>query len=230
MKKYIALAALMLLCTFACKAQDIITTKDGEDISAIVTRVGDDTVEYKTYGDADGPTYTLEKDQVLVIEYANGERAYLTDPKDRDFRKSYLGEIRYKDIKYDYDARNYKKGLFDYYSRTWAGVGSALVPGLGQALDGEWGRAAGFFFGSAFLDILTFTNTDSNGAYAFAAANLALYVWGIVDAVHVAKVKNMYIQEITGRQASMDLKVHPYVAYEPHLGGTFVGMGFGVSF
>ena len=40
-------------------------------------------------------------------------------------------------------------------------------------------------------------------------------IWAIVDAVKVAKVKNMYYQDLYGRRAAVDLGFEPYFTLAP---------------
>lgn len=64
---------LALFCSF-CSAfcQDIITTRDGEDLETKILRVGTEEVEYKRMDNPDGPVFTLRKSDILLIRYANG--------------------------------------------------------------------------------------------------------------------------------------------------------------
>ena len=73
MKKYLAFIAFTL-CGFSLYAQDIITKRDGTDIQAKVTEVGQTEISYKKFSNLDGPTYTMDIADVLMITYQNGER------------------------------------------------------------------------------------------------------------------------------------------------------------
>jgi hypothetical protein len=53
---------------------DIITLLNGEDIDAVVQKVGDTDIEYKKWTNKNGPTYTLKKSEIFRICYANGEK------------------------------------------------------------------------------------------------------------------------------------------------------------
>lgn len=56
------------------------------------------------------------------------------------------------------------------------GIASSLIPGLGQAINGQWGKAAGFFFGeTAAISLL--------GAVGW----LGIGIWSVVDAVKNAQ-------------------------------------------
>ena len=125
--------------------------------------------------------------------------------------------MKYKDLKDSYNPKSYVAQSTDPYSRVWSGVASWLVPGLGQAICGEVGRGLKFFgadlvFASVasygaqkFEDNAVIKNgkvesyknesAAKSGAYIMMGSLVAAAVvdiWAIVDAVKVAKVKNMY--------------------------------------
>ena len=62
-----------LICINVC-AQDIITTKQGEEIEAKVVKIGTTEIEYKKWSNVEGPSYTLLKNQVFMIKFQNGEK------------------------------------------------------------------------------------------------------------------------------------------------------------
>lgn len=72
------------------------------------------------------------------------------------------------------------------------------------------------------------------GALAVTAlAQMAFNIWNIYDAVHIAKVKNMYYHDIRGDYASMDLRLEPHLALAPGPGSSFqptAGLSLKVSF
>ena len=63
------------------------------------------------------------------------------------------------------------------------GIASGLIPGLGQAINGQWGKAAGFFFGNLALNLFV------KNPMAKMLPALALTIGCIVDAVKNAKSK-----------------------------------------
>ena len=63
------------------------------------------------------------------------------------------------------------------------GIASGIIPGLGQAINGQWGKAAAFFFGNLALN-LTIKNP-----MAKMLPGLVLTIGAIVDAVKNAKSK-----------------------------------------
>jgi len=64
----------LLMCMSVLSAQDIITQRDGTDIQAKVTEVGTSQISYKKYSNLNGPTYIIDKKDILMITYENGER------------------------------------------------------------------------------------------------------------------------------------------------------------
>ena len=74
---YMKRLAVLLACFlygYVMSAQDIITKKDGTDIQAKVTEVGQSQVMYKKYSNLNGPVYTINISDIIMITYENGER------------------------------------------------------------------------------------------------------------------------------------------------------------
>lgn len=55
-------------------SQDIITNKNGEDIKAKVIEVNQTEIKYKKHGSQSGPTYTLDKREILMVRYEDGTK------------------------------------------------------------------------------------------------------------------------------------------------------------
>ena len=64
----------IVLLGFTSYAQDIITTKKGEDIKAKVLEINIHEVKYKKVENPDSPIYTLLKSDILMIRYDNGSK------------------------------------------------------------------------------------------------------------------------------------------------------------
>lgn len=109
------------------------------------------------------------------------------------------------DIKDMYNTRDYVKSSANPYSPGWSGVGSFFLPGLGQMICGETGR------GLAIL-----------------GGDLAFDIWNICDAVRIAKVKNMYFQDLQGRR-TMEFNMYPSVNLSMTSDGARPVAGMGVS-
>lgn len=73
MKRFFTLIVCLL---YGCilSAQDIITKKDGTDIQAKVTEVGESQISYKKFSNLNGPVYTINISDIIMITYENGER------------------------------------------------------------------------------------------------------------------------------------------------------------
>lgn len=72
----------MLFCASGIiHAQDRITTKDGIDIQAKILEITDSYVKYKKFSNLEGPTYTINKENILIVRYANGENEIFKSTK-----------------------------------------------------------------------------------------------------------------------------------------------------
>lgn len=79
MKKAFLLIAMLFCAAGITHAQDRITTKDGVDIQAKILEVGSSDIKYKKFSNLEGPTYTISKEDILIITYANGENEVFKD-------------------------------------------------------------------------------------------------------------------------------------------------------
>ncbi len=135
--------------------------------------------------------------------------------------------LRFRDYKNNYNPKLYHSQKGDPYSRGLAGITSFLLPGVGQAIDGEWGRGVGFFAGFVTLDIWSSMHVSryedacgrtqyevDDAFYLIHVARLALTIWSVCDAVRVAKIKNMYAQDQRRKDqglAAVDFRVEPFL-------------------
>lgn len=142
---------------------------------------------------------------------------------------------KYRELKRTYDPREYVKMSTDPYSPIWAGAASFLMPGLGQMVCDEVGRGIAFFAGEMALASATATfgyaaeynETCAVLCIVSAIATIAVDIWSIVDATHVAKVKNMYRQDVLAKRTSLSL--YPSVKSAP--GSNFApGLTLAVNF
>jgi len=56
----------------------MITTKSGEDIQATVVEITTSEVKYKRFDNLDGPLFTEEKSNIVMIRYENGTKDIFT--------------------------------------------------------------------------------------------------------------------------------------------------------
>ena len=70
--KWYFLFAILLFSSLFIKAQDTIVTRNGEKIISKLMEVNPTNVRYKRFDYQDGPLFTLEKQDIKFIVYANG--------------------------------------------------------------------------------------------------------------------------------------------------------------
>lgn len=230
MRKLFFVFAFILGCVITISAQDLITKKDGTDIQAKILEVTSTEVKFKKYSNLEGPTFTLPKSDILIVRYENGENEIFNEDQKAavlNTDKDVFPGMSYRDYKDFYNTRNYVRQPGDPYTPFWIGFADFFIPGLGNAITGEWGRAAGFFFSNLGLSLLertqrTVVNTSEGSYYEYTglywvivAARLGLDIWSICDAVHVSKAKNMYNQDLRAQRAGLDFKIEPFFAYTP---------------
>ena len=83
----------------------------------------------------------------------------------------------------DYEERKYEREAST--GKKWGvGIASAFVNGLGQAINGDWGKAAGFFFGGIAGSYLGKVLAGKAGKWI---AGIGVGIWSVVDAVKNAR-------------------------------------------
>ena len=150
-------------------------------------------------------------------------------------------EAQYRTDKLNYNFRDYSHQAGDRYSPTGAGIESFFLPGLGQMIAGEGMRGVVFLTGATGCMVLlgvgmTYAYTESteeNGGGLFLAGLLGYAVvdiWSIVDAVRVAKVKNLAFRD--KKNASLNLKIEPYIntEYYNQTGSVPMGLSLKIRF
>lgn len=132
--------------------------------------------------------------------------------------------MKYKELKKVYDPKMYTPVHTDRYNPNLAGLSSFFMPGLGQMTCKENGR--GWAFLGSYIGCFLITSACTNatlmgtentvidlvaglGSIACATIN----IWSIVDAVKVAKVKNMYDQDLKKKYFQPEVSMHPSVSY-----------------
>ena len=137
--------------------------------------------------------------------------------------------MKYRQLKRMYNYKDYSETIYDRYSPAGAGIASFFIPGLGQMISREVGRGFAWFGGAAAAYIVTgvggvfagsgqyygepqLENTGAVIGLVGMVSLLAIDICSIVDAVRVAKVKNMYEQDLR-KEYSFDVDFHPSVNY-----------------
>ena len=234
MKKTLALAISALLLTPLCGwAQDIITMKNGEDVKAKVLEVLPSEIKYKQYDNPEGPIFTVRKSEILMITYENGQRDMMkktgNESLDSDSDRIWASNpdqlrngMKYKELKNYYNPNDYYSMPGDQYSTTRC-LWNLLLPGLGQMTMDEGGRGAAFLVGSLGLSAIgtlvgsamMYSQAPEAGVIIFYAGNIAAFavdIMSIVDAVKVAKVKDLYYRDLKNLASNVDIKFSPFVS------------------
>jgi len=73
MKKLLLLLPLIAITSIAF-SQDNIVLKNGDEINAKISEVGESYIKYRKFNNQDGPIYTKSKDEIFYIKYSNGEK------------------------------------------------------------------------------------------------------------------------------------------------------------
>ncbi len=146
---------------------------------------------------------------------------------------------QYRSYKGNYNIKTYTYEETDRYNPGVAGA-LAIIPGVGHFYDGEPGR--GFLFiggmaGSFGVFVGGFAILWSDNVYreiigsviAFSGVGgLAFfYVWNIIDAVKVAKIKNMRL-----RDKNISFKIKPYFesGFQNRLFANNAGLSLKINF
>lgn len=243
-KAFILITMLFGSIGMAC-AQDIITTKDGSDIQARILEVTNSEVKYKRFSNLEGPTFTISKSDILIVRYENGEnevfkesdnvqqnqynqRNYQQAPRRGYYNPNGMNTdaeiwegMRYREYAPYYNHKYYVKQLGDPYSPVWCGIASAIIPGLGECIAGEWGIGLGTFglnVGLSLISNVCFAEENYTLGYVFYGCALGVGIYSIFDAVIVAKIKNMYWQDINTQRYSFNLDVEPLLTCTPAAG------------
>ena len=212
MKRLIMLLSVLAFFAVSAAAQDFVTKRNGEDIAAIVDEVGPDYVRFRLWDEPEGVTYTMLKNEILMIRYATGRNEVF------DQKQSFaMVPMKYKEMAEVYDFRLYQKSPFDIYSPAGSGIASFFIPGLGQMICGEWGRGFAWLGGEIGCFVLTVVSEVSGNetlGLMGGAGVLAIRIATIVDGVRVAKVKNMYMEDLRkSGYYGLDVDLYPSVNY-----------------
>ena len=199
--------------------------RGGEVIEATDVIFGPSRVSYKLFSEPSGSMYFVDTDRVARIYFENGQTMnLLPSPVLTSGRR-----VSYSELKNYYNYKFYQPQAADPYDPVWLGVASGIVPGLGQCLEGEWGTGILMFLGSSaaiYTTAKTFRIRDystedlrevhevqvSLGSLFFLGCAVALDALSVIDAVKIAKVKNMYYQDIREPLTAASLHLEPFFA------------------
>jgi hypothetical protein len=232
MKRNILIVALLMLISvisFRVSAQtgnmeDVVYLKNGSIIhGTIIEQVPNESLKIKT---KDGSVFVYNMAEVTKM--AKEQVAVASSSSLNSYSENQYTNINipsYKQIKMNYNTRMYVSQPTDPYNPAISGLCSWLIPGLGQMICGETSRGLGFLGGYAgcyiVMGVGSVVAADSYEDGAIIAGSLLTIVgavglltvdiWSIVDAVKVAKVKNMYVSDMRKNTSSFHLEVAPYM-------------------
>ena len=226
----VALFTLITIISFSVSAQngnmeDVVYLKNGSIIhGTIIEQVPNESLKVKT---KDGSVFVykitevdkMTKEQIANTSGNSGNNNYSGN------QYTNIAVPSYKQLKMNYNPHMYMPQLGDPYNPAVSGLCSWLIPGLGQMISGETGRGLGFlggYFGCYLVvGIGSAAVTTSYDNSSVATGGLLMLVgvvgmitvdiWSIVDAVHVAKVKDMYVGDMRSKTSSLKLELSPYV-------------------
>ncbi len=145
----------------------------------------------------------------------------------------------YKINKQNYDYQMYIPQPGDPFNPQVAGIASFIAPGYGQMMCGEIGRGfafmGGFFVVGSItaLGVLTSYKEDfdnpNNDKLIINPLGVAIFLvglsswiglgaWSRKDAIKVAKVNNMYFQDMRGNLSLVKVELNPFVDTNNYLG------------
>ena len=223
MKRF-ALILVALLIGYSASAQDIITKRDGQEIRARITAIGTDTISYTLYDEDNGIVYTIMKGEVVLIKYENGRNEVIKhsssqyDPLLYGTSEPVEGirpGMKYKELKKYYDYKEYTRGLIQHHNPTAVGVASFFIPGLGEMICGEGWRGVAYLGGWLASNVISVIGIQQRSEVLYligCAGTLGTEIFSIIDAVRVAKVKNMYERDLM-RTYAFDVDLYPSVNY-----------------
>jgi hypothetical protein len=103
MKNLLLLPLLAFIFTVNAFSQDVIFKKDGSKEEAKIILVAEKEIQYKKFANLDGPVYTMNKKDIVLITYENGDYETIQTQADID-----------KDMKENL-SKNFERNLLTYH-------------------------------------------------------------------------------------------------------------------
>jgi len=127
--KFCTVITLIFLMSQYCFAQDVITTKKGEDIFSKVVEITLSEIKYRKHDNLSGPLISILKSDVMLIRYENGTKDVFNQIEQQT---AVSAEVDYIDNFHlgQQDAQKYYKGYHPAANGTLA-TGILLSPLLG---------------------------------------------------------------------------------------------------
>lgn len=241
MKKIFILSFVILFgFSFLSNAQDIIFKKDGTKEEAKIMLVGDKEIQYKKFSNPDGPVYSVDRREILLITYENGEYETISKPGavaepvkvdlSKDFTRNlisyHLFDIVFGDFAFSYErilstgqisvkipvaiGYDYYGDYYDFTNVFYSGIGVNFYP-TGQ---GKWRYFLGPHIRVGYAresDWQYYYDDYGNYLYDKEVVNEGIYTKFFVDnGVIYSPVRNFSIAAI----ASVGIRYFPEATYE----------------
>ena len=79
MRKILFILTITVIFNLGASAQDLIIKKNGDEIQAKITEITATELKYKKYNYLEGPTFSINKSDVFMVRYENGEKDIFSD-------------------------------------------------------------------------------------------------------------------------------------------------------
>lgn len=188
---------------------------------------------------------------VVLIAYASASAQKVPQVQFPEPVDGILPGMKYSKLKKLYDYKDYTETYLDVYNPRVMGAMSYFIPGLGQIVCGEVGRGLAWLGGTYFIGLTTMITSlpESEGypataeeinsssgedraviSLALISSYIALHICNIIDAIRVAKVKNMYQNDLFRQMYSYDVDIYPSLNYTKTAAGVKPTAGVTLAF
>lgn len=188
---------------------------------------------------------------VVLIAYASASAQKVPQVQFPEPVDGILPGMKYSKLKKLYDYKDYTETYLDVYNPRVMGAMSYFIPGLGQIACGEVGRGLAWLGGTYFIGLTTMITSlpESEGypataeevnsssgqdraviSLALISSYIALHICNIIDAIRVAKVKNMYQNDLFRQMYSYDVDIYPSLNYTKTAAGVKPTAGVTLAF
>lgn len=233
MKKMLC-SLLLALISLNIMAQDFLYKKDGDSIRVSIYEIKKNVVKYYKTDDPKKGIHIMNKSDLKSICFASGREIYFNNMENNiNVAPGLLPYKSYRKLKKIYSPRDYVHCYGDKHSPCGSAFASFFIPGLGECINGEWWRGVGKLISCTVL--LTVGGITSYDAPTFSlicyTGAIGIDVWSIISASRIAKIKNMYEQDIKA-QKPISAKLSPAVNYAATPNGhkPTVGLSLAVNF
>lgn len=203
MKKQIHILVFILICISSNNvfSQDVIIKMSGEEIESKIIEINTTEIKYKKHSLPDGPLYVIQKSEVFMIKYSNGEKELINKKEEKTNNSSNKDTSKVTSVVVTYSSLSGKKKDIPEF---WAAF--KLSPLL--SFVGEYP----LFFEYAL-------KKKSSVEFGLGATYPNLLMTGIYDAVYFdleGRQKNI------GYSVSANYRLYPDIVFEEF----FIGLDF----